>query len=103
MRIDSTMAENLLCQALRNRQVEGFKFKRQVPVDSYILDFVCFNRRLIIEVDGSQHVESLSDRIRDRHFQAQGFHILRFWYDDVERNLEAVVMMIRAALLNRGE
>ena len=57
MRADSTKAENVLWQALRNKQLEGLKFKRQVPLDGYILDFVCFDARLIVEVDGGQHSE----------------------------------------------
>ena len=55
MRADSTKAENVQWQALRNKQLEGLKVKRQVPLDGYILDFVCFEAKLIIEVDGSQH------------------------------------------------
>ena len=58
MRANSTKAENVLWQALRNKQLEGLKFKRQVPLDGYILDFVCFDARLIVEVDGGQHAES---------------------------------------------
>jgi very-short-patch-repair endonuclease len=87
MRADATKAENLLWQALRNRQLEGLKFKRQVPLDGYILDFVCFEARLIVEVDGGQHSESTSDLERDQHFAAQGFRTLRFWNDEAERNI----------------
>jgi very-short-patch-repair endonuclease len=90
MRADATKAENVLWQALRSRQLEGLKFKRQVPLDGYILDFVCFEARLIIEVDGSQHADSLQDGVRDRHFEGQGFRVLRFWNDEVERNTDAV-------------
>ena len=57
MRADATKAENILWQALRNRQLEGLKFKRQVPLGGYVLDFVCFEARLIIEVDDGQHSE----------------------------------------------
>ena len=86
MRADSTKAENVLWQALRNKQLEGLKFKRQVPLDGYILDFVCFDAKLIIEVDGGQHSESK----RDRHFEAAGFKVLRLWNDEVLRNLDGV-------------
>jgi very-short-patch-repair endonuclease len=103
MRLDSTRAENLLWQQLRRNQIEGFKFKRQVPLDGYILDFVCFEARLIIEVDGSQHAESKSDKIRDTHFCTHGFRVLRFWNDEVEDSLDSVVLAIRSQLLNRGE
>jgi very-short-patch-repair endonuclease len=84
MRADATKVENVLWQALRNRQLEGLKFKRQVPLEGYILDFVCFEVRLIIEVDGSQHSDSQRDIVRDRHFEGQGFRVLRFWNDEVE-------------------
>jgi very-short-patch-repair endonuclease len=71
MRADSTKAENVLWQALRNKQLGGLKFKRQVPLDGYILDFVCFEARLIVEVDGGQRSESSRDAVRDRHLPAR--------------------------------
>jgi very-short-patch-repair endonuclease len=94
MRADSTKAENLLWQALRNKQLEGLKFKRQVPMDGYIVDFACFDARLIVEVDGGQHSESQRDVERDSHFTAQGFRTLRFWNDEIERNLDDVCRTI---------
>ncbi len=94
MRSDATKAENLLWQSLRNRQLDGLKFKRQVPLDGYILDFVCYEARLIIEVDGSQHADSQRDVLRDRHFEGQGFRVLRFWNDEVEINTNAVCLAI---------
>ena len=102
MRTDATKAENILWQALRNRQLDGLKFKRQVPLDGYILDFVCFEVRLIIEVDGSQHAGSLSDDVRDRHFEEQGFRVLRFWNDEVEKSTDAVCSAILQAARARG-
>ncbi|MGX5804017.1 endonuclease domain-containing protein [Bradyrhizobium sp. Arg314] len=96
MRADATKAENMLWQALRNRQLEGLKFKRQVPLDGYILDFVCFEIRLVIEVDGSQHSESARDLERDRHFATKGLRTLRFWNEEVERNIDAVCLTILA-------
>ena len=97
MRTDATKAENLLWQALRNRQFDGMKFKRQVPIDGYIVDLVCFEAKLIVEVDGSQHAESTGDATRDRHFGLSGFNVLRFWNDEVERNLDAVCLAILRA------
>jgi very-short-patch-repair endonuclease len=94
MRADSTKAENLLWQALRNKQLEGLKFKRQVPLDGYILDFVCFDARLILEVDGGQHSGAARDIERDWHFASQGFRTLRFWNDEVERNIDGVCRKI---------
>jgi very-short-patch-repair endonuclease len=94
MRADATKAENLLWQALRNKHLAGLKFKRQVPLGGYILDFVCFEARLIVEVDGGQHSESASDVERDRMFESQGFRTLRFWNDEVTGNIDAVCLKI---------
>ena len=94
MRADATRAENLLWQALRNRQLEGLKFKRQVPLDGCVLDFVCFEARLIVEVDGGQHSGAARDAERDRHFAAQGSRTLRFWNDEVEWNIDGVCRTI---------
>lgn len=90
MRADATRAENLLWQALRGGKLDGLKFRRQVPMDGYIVDFVCFKARLIIEVDGGQHSQSAADAARDAHFVAGGFRVLRFWNDAVERDLDHV-------------
>jgi len=90
MRADATRAENMLWQALRRSQLEGFKFRRQVPLKGCILDFVCFERKLIIEVDGGQHSENAKDDARDRQFAADGFETLRFWNHEVEKNLDGV-------------
>lgn len=97
------MAETVLWQAIRNRQLDGFKFKRQVPLDGYILDFVCFDARLIVEVDGFQHAENKRDLARDAFFRGQGFRILRFWNEEVVKNLDAVCLAILAKLKNTGE
>ena len=100
MRADSTRAENILWQALRNRQLEGMKFKRQVPLDGYILDFIYMEKRLIIEVDGGQHSQSQRDEVRDAHFNAAGFAVLRFWNDEVVENIDGVC---RHILISAGK
>jgi very-short-patch-repair endonuclease len=97
MRAEATKAENMLWQAIRNRQLEGLKFRRQAPLDGYIADFACFDPKMIVEVDGGQHAESSRDADRDRHFAAQGFKVLRFWNKDVERNLNDVCREILIA------
>jgi very-short-patch-repair endonuclease len=102
MRADSTKGENILWQAIRNRQLEGFKFKRQVPIENYIVDFVCFDSRLIIEVDGSQHIESEYDRLRDKALSTAGFRILRFWNDEIVRNINGACLRILIELKNTG-
>ncbi|TXH81781.1 MAG: endonuclease domain-containing protein [Rhizobium sp.] len=103
MRGDATKAENMLWQALRGKQLEGYKFKRQVPIDRYILDFVCFEARLIVEVDGAQHAESTKDVARDAYFSRQGFRTVRVWNHEVTTNLEGVCLTILAELKDSGE
>lgn len=98
MRREPTDAEPRLWQALKARQLEGSKFRRQVPLKGYIVDFVCFEARLIVEVDGSQHADSAADRVRDDAFAAGGFRTIRFWNDDVLRNIEGVCLEILIAL-----
>lgn len=90
MRQDATRAENLLWQALRGKKLEGLKFKRQVPLDGYILDFVCMDKKIIVEVDGGQHSDSSRDTRRDAHFTEQGFRTIRFWNDEITGNLDGV-------------
>ncbi len=97
MRADSTKAENILWQALRNRQLEGMKFKRQAPMGSYIVDFVCFTEKLVVEFDGGQHSGSSGDIVRDTYLAAQGYRVLRFWNDDVLKNCDGVCLDILAA------
>jgi len=93
----------MLWQALKDRRVDGFKFRRQVSLKGYILDLVCFEARRIIEVHGWQHAESAGDAVRDGVFRDDGFRILRFWNDEVTGNLDGVCLAIRAELLNAGE
>jgi len=79
MRAAQTPAEKVLWTILRDRRFSGYKFRRQVPIGAYIADFVCFSERLIIEADGSQHGDSVSDTVRDAWLKSQGFRIRRFW------------------------
>ena len=86
-----TDAERLLWQALRGRQMGGYKFRRQHPFDDFILDFVCLERRLVVEVDGAQHVERTEvDAVRTEKLSEAGFRLLRFWNHEVLRHFEAV-------------
>jgi len=101
LRKNSTEAEKILWQRLRNRQLEGFKFRRQQAVGRYIVDFINFERKFVIELDGGQHaIEKDKDRERDRWFQAQGFEVLRYWNNEVFENLEGVLEVIRERLLS---
>jgi very-short-patch-repair endonuclease len=79
MRKNPTEAERRIWSMLRNKRFSGFKFKRQEVLGNYIVDFVCFERRLIIEADGSQHAESAYDLARDGWLRSQGFEVLRLW------------------------
>jgi len=77
----------------------GLKFKRQKPMGRYIVDFVCLERRLIIEVDGGQHAEQAAyDQRRDAWLQSQGYTVLHFWNNDVMQQLEGVLEQIRCTL-----
>ena len=96
LRTNSTDAERKLWSLLRGGRLTGLKFKRQVPVDGYILDFVCFEHRLVVELDGGQHAGSEADQVRDAHFRAAGFRIVRFWNNDVLGNIEGVYARLTA-------
>ncbi|MFL6768863.1 MAG: endonuclease domain-containing protein [Sphingomicrobium sp.] len=98
MRSEPTEAEHRLWQIIRAHRFNGFKFKRQVPIDQYIVDFLCPAQRLIIELDGSQHVESGSDLRRDTYLRAQGFHIIRIWNNELFTNEEGAAVAILNAL-----
>jgi very-short-patch-repair endonuclease len=98
LRQNQTDAENLMWRELRASRLQGFKFKRQVPLDKYFADFVCFEAKLIIELDGGQHNENAHDVIRDKALREMGFTVLRFWNNDVLQNLEGVKLAIVEAL-----
>ena len=93
--------EVMLWSRLKGLRERGFRMRRQFPFRGYYLDFVCFSRRLVVEVDGFQHGEDAHvehDAIRDRILQRQGFRVLRFWASDVRRNLSGVMAQIVLAL-----
>ena len=89
-----TDAEQMLWRHLRAHRLHGAKFKRQQPIGSYVVDFVCFEARLIIEVDGGQHQDSQADRLRDSWLESQGFRVLRFWNHEVLSESVAVAERI---------
>ena len=93
-----TDAERKLWFLLRDRRLGQTKFRRQVPIGPFIADFLSFESRLVIKVDGGQHAESLQDKKRDRWFAANGFRVLRFWNNEVLSNLQGVYETISAAL-----
>jgi very-short-patch-repair endonuclease len=96
MRREPTDAEKALWRILRDRRLSMLKFRRQVPIDHYIVDFICFEHRLIVEADGSQHAENSRDGGRDAFLAGQGFLILRFWNHDILTNPQMVADTILA-------
>ena len=93
LRNNLTEVEKYLWYELRRKNL-GVKFRRQVIIGRYIVDFVCFEKKLIIEVDGGQHAQSQDDDVRNKLLKRQGFEILRFWNNDVLGNREGVLQRI---------
>jgi very-short-patch-repair endonuclease len=98
LRRRSTRAELVLWLELRDRRLAGYKFARQQPIGSYIVDFICREHRLVIEVDGGQHADNAADKIRDHALGSEGYRVIRFWNDDVIGNTAGVVQTIKAEL-----
>lgn len=104
LRSEPTDAERCLWWKLRHRQLAGFRFRRQHPVGRFVLDFVCLERKLVVEVDGGQHDEqSAKDEERTTWLEAQGFRVLRFWNHEVLGNTDAVLEEILRAVEERGD
>jgi very-short-patch-repair endonuclease len=101
LRRQQTDAEKLLWFLLRGRRLAGFKFRRQYPLEPYVLDFLCFEKKLAIELDGGQHNEpekQRRDEIRTRFIESTGVQVLRFWNHEVLRDTEVVLQVIWDAL-----
>ena len=101
LRRSRTLAERRLWYRLRELKRVGYKFRQQVPIDNFIVDFACLSQRLIIEVDGGTHStdqELARDARRERYLRDQGFRILRVWNSEVRQNIEGVMDTIVAAL-----
>jgi very-short-patch-repair endonuclease len=91
LRRNPTEAEKLLWNHLRYWQIDGYKFRRQQPLGKYIVDIICFEKKLILELDGGQHAEQVKyDSERDVWLREQGFSVLRFWNNDVLQNINGV-------------
>ena len=103
LRNEATEAERKLWQYLKGRQLEGCKFRRQHSYGDYILDFVCLEYGVIVELDGSQHFDANAyDTARSDCLKAAGFTVLRFWNNDVFANTEGVLESIRHELVDRS-
>ncbi len=98
LRNNTTDAEKALWQKLRREQL-GVKFRRQHPITPYVADFVCLERKLIVELDGGQHAEQAAhDEARTKVLQSRGYRVLRFWNNEVFDNIDGVAAAIFAAL-----
>jgi very-short-patch-repair endonuclease len=96
LRKRQTRAEHFLWRQLRARHLREVKFRRQVPIDNYIVDFVSFEKKIVIELDGGQHAETTaSDAVRDSWLRGRGYKVLRFWDNEVFQNMEGVLEVIR--------
>ena len=103
LRIRATDTERLLWKHLRTKHFEGLKFRRQQPIGKYIVDFVCFEKKIIIELDGGQHAmlsEKQKDIEKDKWFKTQGYRALRFWDNEVLMNTRGVLEVIRTYCFN---
>ena len=92
LRRNSTDAERLIWSRLRGRRLAGYKFKRQVPIAGFVVDFAALEAKLIIEIDGGQHSVRLeADQLRTEKLERFGYRIVRFWNHDVLNNIEGVL------------
>jgi very-short-patch-repair endonuclease len=101
LRVDETEEEYFLWSDLRGRRLNGYKFARQIPLGSYIVDFLCRDARLIVELDGGQHGESSYDDERTAWLNQQGYSVIRFWNNEVRLERTAVLETILAVLEGR--
>ncbi|AXS42082.1 endonuclease domain-containing protein [Breoghania sp. L-A4] len=102
LRRSQTEAEARLWHRLRNRQLGGWKFRRQVPVDRFVADFLCEDARLIVELDGGQHAERLAeDAERTAVLEACGYRVARYWNPEIFDNIDGVLEDILAHLEKR--
>lgn len=96
LRRNSTDAEQLLWQHLKARQLDGLKFRRQEQIGHFIADFVCYEKRIIVEADGGQHaLEKEKDEERTQWLKSQGFTVLRFWNNEILTNIDSVLEVVR--------
>ncbi len=103
LRRNATEAEQKLWQHLRNRQAAGAKFRRQVPVDRYVVDFLCENAKIIVELDGGQHQhEVVYDQRRTAVLESYGYIVLRYWNNQVMENIAGVLQEIEDVIKSSG-
>ncbi|MFB3059465.1 MAG: endonuclease domain-containing protein [Gammaproteobacteria bacterium] len=102
LRSNSTDAERNLWAHIRNRRLEGWKFRRQLPIGRFIVDFACAELRIIVEIDGGQHAEKIHyDLGRTRFLQSKGYQVVRYWNNEVLGNIEGVLEALTLTLSQR--
>ena len=100
LRKQSTDAERMLWKYLRAHRMAGYKFKRQVVIDPYIVDFVCIEVRLIVEADGGQHLEQVNDDVKRSVFlESLGYKVVRFWNHEILCDIHSVLEQIHSCLI----
>ena len=98
LRKNMTPQERKLWKILRNHQFYGFEIRRQYPIDEYIVDFICRNKKIIIEIDGGQHNEKEAieyDKKRSADLRKLGYKVIRFWNNDIDKNLDGVYKILQ--------
>ena len=103
LRKNSTSHEKIIWNIIRNRKLNGLKFVRQYPIGAYIVDFACREKKLVIELDGGQHNESENisyDEKRTAFLESQGYKVIRFWNNEIDKNLEGVYEKILEFISN---
>ena len=101
LRRSSTDVEKKLWHRIRDKQIEDFRFRRQRPIGKFIVDFICLDARLIVELDGGQHAENtLGDSKRTEFLESLGYKVVRFWNNEVIENMEGVLDRLREELLS---
>ncbi|MHB8104689.1 MAG: endonuclease domain-containing protein [Dehalococcoidales bacterium] len=101
LRTRQTEAEKILWFKIRDKQFHGIKFRRQEPIGNFIADFVCYEKKLILEIDGQPHKETstkINDSQRTKWLKEQGFKVLRFWNSEIQNDIESVLEKIQNSL-----
>ena len=103
LRKNMTKQERILWTFLRKKNINNLKFRRQYPIGNYIVDFICNEKKLIIEIDGGQHNENKNityDQERTKYLESKGYKVIRFWNNDIDNNIDGVYSDILKYLMN---
>ncbi len=101
LRKNMTDAEKVFWLKVRAKRLSGYKFKRQAPVGKYVVDFICHSAKLVVEIDGGQHNECASDKVRGEYLENLGFKVVRYWNNEVLGNIDGVLEALSSILSQR--